>query len=285
MNDDSPGQPRSWLEKLTDLFSDDPQSRQDIKDIVREAADRSIVDSETLSILEGALQISDMQVRDIMVPKSQMVSIHINHTLKECLPAIIESAHSRFPVMGEDTDDVQGVLLAKDLLPLLLDDNPSAFQLSNIIRPAVVIPESKRLNHLLREFRNTRNHMAIVIDEFGGIAGLVTIEDVLEQIVGEIEDEHDLDEEESLIKEVEPGITVVKALAPLEDFNKHFRTDIPNDDFDTIGGVVVHEFGRVPECNESINISGWDFRVIHGTSRQINLLEVTQKHEETSVAE
>ncbi|MFL0806171.1 MAG: CBS domain-containing protein [Oceanobacter sp.] len=276
MNDDSPGQPRSWLEKLTDLFSDDPQSRQDIKDIVREAADRSIVDSETLSILEGALQISDMQVRDIMIPRSQMVSIHINDTLKECLPAIIESAHSRFPVMGEDTDDVQGVLLAKDLLPLLLDDNPSAFQLSNIIRPAVVIPESKRLNHLLREFRNTRNHMAIVIDEFGGIGGLVTIEDVLEQIVGEIEDEHDLDDEESLIKEVEPGITVVKALAPLEDFNKHFGTDIPNDDFDTIGGIVVHQFGRVPECNEHIQINDWNFRVIHGTSRQINLLEVTQ---------
>lgn len=284
MNDESPGQPRSWLEKLTDLFSDDPQSRQDIKEIVREAAGRSIVDSETLSILEGALQISDMQVRDIMIPRSQMVSIHINDTLKECLPAIIESAHSRFPVMGEE-GDVQGILLAKDLLPLLLDKTPDIFRLATIIRPAVVIPESKRLNHLLREFRNTRNHMAIVIDEFGGIGGLVTIEDVLEQIVGEIEDEHDLDEEESLIKEVEPGITVVKALAPLEDFNKHFGTDIPSDDFDTIGGVVVHEFGRVPECNENINISGWNFRVIHGTSRQINLLEVTQKHEETSEAE
>jgi len=276
MNDDSSGQPRSWLEKLTDLFSDDPQSRQDIKEIVREAADRSIVDGETLSILEGALQISDMQVRDIMIPKSQMVSININDTLKECLPAIIESAHSRFPVMGDNPDDIQGILLAKDLLPLILDDNSSNFRLRDIIRKKVVVPESKRLHHLLREFRNARNHMAIVLDEFGGVAGLVTIEDVLEQIVGEIEDEHDFDEEESLIKEVEPGITVVKALTPLEDFNEHFGTEIPDDDFDTIGGVVVHQFGRVPECNELIQINDWNFRVIHGTSRQINLLEVTR---------
>ena len=281
MNDDSPGQPRSWLEKLTDLFSDDPQSRQDIKEIVREAAERSIVDSETLSILEGALQISDMQVRDIMIPKSQMVSININDTLKDCLPSIIESAHSRFPVMGDNPDDVQGILLAKDLLPLLLDQNTTSFRLRDVIRKKVVVPESKRLHLLLREFRIARNHMAIVVDEFGGVAGLVTIEDVLEQIVGEIEDEHDFDEEESLIKEVEPGITVVKALTPLEDFNEHFDTQIPDDDFDTIGGVVIHKFGRVPECNDLTQIDGWNFRVIHGTSRQINLLEVTRIHETT----
>ena len=279
MNDDSSGQPRSWLEKLTDLFSDDPQSRQDIKEIVREAAERSIVDGETLSILEGALQISDMQVRDIMIPKSQMVSININDTLKDCLPAIIESAHSRFPVMGDNPDDVQGILLAKDLLPLLLDQNIATFRLRDVIRKKVVVPESKRLHLLLREFRIARNHMAIVVDEFGGVAGLVTIEDVLEQIVGEIEDEHDFDEEETLIKEVEPGITVVKALTPLDDFNEHFDTNIPDNDFDTIGGVVTHKFGRVPECNDLTQIAGWNFRVIHGTSRQINLLEVTRIHE------
>lgn len=275
MNDDSSGQPRSWLEKLTDLFSDDPQNRQDIKDIVREAAERSIVDGETLSILEGALQISEMQVRDIMVPKSQMVSININDTLKECLPSIIESAHSRFPVMGDNPDDVQGILLAKDLLPLILDDKSSSFRLRDIIRKKVVVPESKRLHHLLREFRIARNHMAIVVDEFGGIAGLVTIEDVLEQIVGEIEDEHDLDEEEGLIKEVESGITMVKALTPVEDFNEHFEANYPDSDFDTIGGIVVHHFGRVPECQETIQIGDWHFKVIHATSRQVILLEVT----------
>lgn len=262
-------------------FSDDPQSRQDIKDIVREAAERSIVDGETLSILEGALQISDMQVRDIMIPKSQMVSININDTLKDCLPAIIESAHSRFPVMGDSPDDVQGILLAKDLLPLLLNQNTGTFRLRDVIRKKVVVPESKRLDRLLGEFRIARNHMAIVVDEFGGISGLVTIEDVLEQIVGEIEDEHDLDDEENLIKEVEPGITVVKALTPLDDFNEHFETNIPDDDFDTIGGIVIHKFGRVPECDDVTQIDDWNFRVIHGTSRQIYLLEVTRCHETT----
>jgi magnesium and cobalt transporter len=279
MSDDRSAQPRSWLEKLTDLFSDDPQSRQDIKVIVREAAERSIVDSETLNILEGALQVSEMQVRDIMIPRPQVVSIQVNEPLRECLPRIIDSAHSRFPILGEGPNEVLGIILAKDLLPLLLadqsDDIQSSFHLQDILRPAIFVPESKRLNVLLREFRSNRNHMAIVVDEFGGVAGLVTIEDVLEQIVGEIEDEHDYADEDSLIKKVEDGTFMVKALTPVDDFNEHFDADFSDDDFDTIGGIVVHHFGRVPECNESITIGNWTFKVVNGTSRQINLLEVT----------
>ncbi|MCT7360706.1 MAG: magnesium/cobalt efflux protein [Thalassobium sp.] len=275
MSEDRSGQHRSWLERLTDLFSDDPQSRQDIKVIVREAAERSIVDNETLNILEGALQVSEMQVRDIMIPRSQMTSINVNDALKDYLPQIIESAHSRFPVMGEGQDEVLGIMLAKDLLPLILNENREEFRLKEVLRPTTFVPESKRLNVLLREFRATRNHMAIVVDEFGGVAGLVTIEDVLEQIVGDIEDEHDFDEEDSMIKEVEDGITMVKALTPVDDFNEHFSARFPDDEFDTIGGIVVHHFGRVPECNESIRIEQWQFKVVNGTSRQINLLEVT----------
>lgn len=276
MSEDRPiSQQKSWLEKLTDLFSDDPQSRQDIKEIVREAANRSIVDTETLAILEGALQVSEMQVRDIMIPRSQMISINLNDSLKNYLAQIIESAHSRFPVIGEDQDEVLGILLAKDLLPLILNENREDFRLKEVLRPTTFVPESKRLNVLLQEFRATRNHMAIVVDEFGGVAGLVTIEDVLEQIVGEIEDEHDFDDDDSLIKEVEDGVTMVKALTPIEDFNEHFSTRFSDQEFDTIGGIVVHHFGRVPECNESIQVDQWNFKVVNGTSRQINLLEVT----------
>lgn len=271
----SSSQQKSWLEKITDLFSDDPQSRQDIKEIVREAAQRSIVDSETLTILEGALQVSEMQVRDIMIPRSQMISINLNDPLKDYLPQIIESAHSRFPVLGEDQDEVLGILLAKDMLPLILNEDREAFHLKQVLRPTTFVPESKRLNVLLQEFRATRNHMAIVVDEFGGVAGLVTIEDVLEQIVGEIEDEHDFDEDDGMIKEVEEGITMVKALTPIEDFNEHFSTKIQDQDFDTIGGIVVHHFGRVPECNECIRVDNLSFKIVNGTSRQINLMEVT----------
>lgn len=276
MSDDRSSQPRSWLERFTDLFSDDPQSRQDIKDIVREAAERSIVDSDTLTILEGALQVSEMQVRDIMVPRSQMVAIGINDPIQEFLPRIIESAHSRFPVLGEGQNEVLGVLLAKDLLPLILNGQRDSFVLQDILRPTTFVPESKRLNVLLREFRATRNHMAVVVDEFGGAAGLVTIEDVLEQIVGDIEDEHDDHDEDGNIKVMDDGAIMVKALTPVEDFNEHFHTHLPDDDFDTVGGIVIHHFGRVPECNESIRIDQWQFKVVNGTSRQINLLEVTR---------
>ena len=257
------------------MFSDDPQSRQDIKEIVREAAKRSIVDTETLTIVEGALQVSDMQVRDIMIPRAQMTSIGIDEALADALQKITESAHSRFPVLGDDHDEVVGNLLAKDLLPLILNDQRDDFHLRDVLRPATFVPESKRLNVLLQEFRATRNHMALVVDEFGGVAGLVTIEDVLEQIVGEIEDEHDFDDDDSLIKVMDDGTCMVKALTPIDDFNEHFKADFANSEFDTIGGIVVHHFGRVPECNEAINIDRWQFKVVNGCSRRINLMQVT----------
>jgi magnesium and cobalt transporter len=266
---------KTWLDKLSTLFSDDPNDRQDLKEILREAAERNVVDSETLSILEGALQVSDMQVRDIMVPRSQMVCIKAEESLKEFLPSIIESAHSRFPVLGEGQDEVLGVLLAKDLLPLILNENREDFDVKEVLRSAAFVPESKRLNILLKEFRATRNHMAIVADEFGGIAGIVTIEDVLEQIVGEIEDEHDQDDDDSFIKELHHNVRMVKALTPIEDFNEHFSTKFDDKEFDTIGGIVVQHFGRVPECDEAIIIHNWHFKIVNGTGRRINLMEVT----------
>jgi magnesium and cobalt transporter len=268
-------QSKTWLDKLSTLFSDDPNDRQDLKDILREAAERNVVDTETLSILEGALQVSDMQVRDIMVPRSQMVCIKAEESLKEFLPSIIESAHSRFPVLGEDQDEVLGVLLAKDLLPLVLNENLEDFNIKDLLRAAAFVPESKRLNILLKEFRATRNHMAIVADEFGGIAGIVTIEDVLEQIVGEIEDEHDQDDDDSFITELDNNVRMVKALTTIEDFNQHFDTKFDEKEFDTIGGIVIQHFGRVPECDEAITINDWRFKVVNGTGRRINLMEVT----------
>lgn len=275
MSDDQTSQPRSWLEKLTDLFSDDPQSRQDIKDIVREAAKRSIVDADTLNIIEGALQVSDMQVRDIMIPRSQMVSVSIDDRISEFLPRIIRAAHSRIPVLASDDEsEVVGLLLVKDLLPLALTGNTDSTALKDIMRRAIFVPESKRLNVLLHEFRAKRHHMAIVVDEFGGVSGLVTIEDVLEQIVGDIKDEYDPDDDANSIRDLANGAAIVKALTPVEDFNLHFNAQFSDDEFDTIGGIVMHYFGRVPEVNDSINIDGWLFTVKQSTSRQIELLEV-----------
>lgn len=267
---ESDGSPRNWFDKLTDLFSDDPKNRQDIKSILRESAQRSVVDSETLSIMEGALQISEMQVRDIMIPRAQMVYVEQDSNMHKALPAIIESAHSRFPVMDLEKNEVVGILLAKDLLPLL--NQGKEVDLRSIMRPVIYIPESKRLSILLREFRATRNHMAIVINEFGGVDGLITIEDVLEQIVGNIEDEHDV--EENLISQVEAGVFMVQAKVGIEEFNAHFNSDFSANEYDTIGGLVTAEFGRVPECNELIKIGNWNFKVVNGTSRTLYLLEV-----------
>lgn len=276
MSDEQTSQPRSWLEKLTDLFSDDPQSRQDIKDIVREAAERSIVDTDTLNIIEGALQVSDMQVRDIMVPRSQMVTVSIDDSISEFLPRIIKAAHSRIPVLASDNEsEVIGLLLVKDLLPLALTCESDSTELKDVMRPAIFVPESKRLNVLLHDFRAKRHHMAVVVDEFGGVSGLVTIEDVLEQIVGDIKDEYDPEDDlTSSIRDLANGTSLVNALTPVEDFNEHFKAQFSDDEFDTIGGIVMHFFGRMPDTNESINIDGWLFTVKQSTSRQIGLLEV-----------
>ncbi|BAN46544.1 HlyC/CorC family transporter [Metapseudomonas resinovorans] len=265
---------RSWLEKLTQAFAHEPKSRQELLELLREAHQNKLLDSEALSIVEGAIQVADLQVRDIMVPRSQMISIKANQTPKEFLPAIIDAAHSRYPVVGESLDDVMGILLAKDLLPLILQDNGQAFNIKDLLRPATFVPESKRLNVLLREFRANHNHMAVVIDEYGGVAGLVTIEDVLEQIVGDIEDEHDV-EEDSYIKPLPSGDFIVKALTPVDAFNEFFETDFSEDEFDTVGGLVMGAFGHLPKRNETTEIGEFRFRVLNADSRRIHLLRLS----------
>ncbi|GLZ84176.1 ion transporter [Metapseudomonas resinovorans] len=265
---------RSWLEKLTQAFAHEPKSRQELLELLREAHQNKLLDSEALSIVEGAIQVADLQVRDIMVPRSQMISIKANQTPKEFLPAIIDAAHSRYPVIGESLDDVMGILLAKDLLPLILQDNGQAFNIKDLLRPATFVPESKRLNVLLREFRANHNHMAVVIDEYGGVAGLVTIEDVLEQIVGDIEDEHDV-EEDSYIKPLPSGDFIVKALTPVDAFNEFFETDFSEDEFDTVGGLVMGAFGHLPKRNETTEIGEFRFRVLNADSRRIHLLRLS----------
>ncbi|TRX74272.1 HlyC/CorC family transporter [Pseudomonas mangiferae] len=266
---------RSWLDKLTQAFAHEPKNRQELLELLREAHQNKLLDSEALAIVEGAIQVADLQVRDIMVPRSQLVSIKACQSPQEFLPAIIESAHSRYPVVGESLDDVLGVLLAKDLLPLLLKSPSDApFNLADLLRPATFVPESKRLNVLLREFRANHNHMAIVIDEYGGVAGLVTIEDVLEQIVGDIEDEHDV-EEDSYIKALPSGDFIVKALTPVDAFNEFFETAFSEDDFDTVGGLVMGSFGHLPKRNESTEIGDFRFRVLNADSRRVHLLRLT----------
>lgn len=264
----------SWIGKLKDVFTESINDSRDLIEILRRAQRNQVLDADGLSIIEGALQVSDMQVREIMIPRSQVVTVSIDASPEEFLPTVIEAAHSRFPVIGESLDDVEGILLAKDLLPLILEKDTGKFDLKDILRPATFIPESKRLNVLLKEFRETRNHMAVVIDEYGGLAGVVTIEDVLEQIVGEIEDEHDVDEE-AYIKRYDDENYVVKALTPIDDFNEHFHSNFSEEEFDTIGGLVMQQFGHIPERDESIGIGPYIFKVLNADNRQIRLLQVS----------
>lgn len=264
---------KSWLDRLVQAFVHEPQNRQELLELLREAHANDVLDIEALSIIEGALQVADMQVRDIMIPRSQMTTIKSTHSPREFLPAVIEAAHSRYPVIGESVDEVLGILLAKDLLPLLLEDNMERFNIKDMLRPATCVPESKRLNVLLREFRANRNHMAIVIDEYGGVAGLVTIEDVLEQIVGDIEDEHDIDENDH-IKPLPSGDFLVKGLTDIEDFNEHFGTSFSDEEFDTVGGLVMNAFGHLPKRNEVVELDGFRVRVLNADSRRVHLLRV-----------
>ncbi|GAB3316082.1 HlyC/CorC family transporter [Haliea atlantica] len=264
---------RSWLEKIALLFSSEPHNRRDLEDVLAIAAENEVIDPDARSIMEGAMKVSDMQVRDIMIPRAQMVVIKAGATLEEMLPQIIRSAHSRYPVVGESPDDVQGILLVKDMLPEILSQDHSEFRIQNLLRPAVVVPESKRLNVLLREFRENRNHMAIVIDEYGGVAGLVTIEDVLEEIVGDIEDETDV-EEDQFIRKIGDGDYFVKALTPIEDFNDYFHTRFSDEEFDTIGGLVIQAFGHMPARNEVTWIDDCEFKVINADQRKIHSLRM-----------
>ncbi len=264
----SDGNDRSWIEKITLLFSSEPRTRRDLEDVLRLAMENEIIDQDAHSIMEGAMQVSDMQARDIMIPRSQMVYIKAEGTLEDILPQIIRSAHSRYPVVGDSPDIILGILLAKDLLPQILNLDNGNFKIEELLRPAMVVPESKRLNVLLREFRENRNHMAIVIDEYGGVAGLVTIEDVLEEIVGEIEDETDAQVDRH-IHMIDTNEFMVKALTPIEEFNEYFDCDFSDDDFDTIGGLVIQAFGHMPTRHEITTISGFKFEVIKADQRKI----------------
>jgi len=265
---------KSWIDKLFNAFSAEPKSREELLDIIKEAAENKVVDSQALEIIEGALDVADQQVREVMIPRSQMILVNIDDQPKELLPKIIESGHSRFPVIGESTDDVRGILLAKDLLSLILGGLEN-FTLANVLRPATIVPESKRLNILLREFRENRYHMALVIDEYGGISGLVTIEDILEEIVGEIEDETDESADDAYIRKVSDSDYIIKALTPVEDFNEYFETNFNEDEFGTIGGILMGSFGHLPERNETASLDGYQFRVLYADNRQIHLLRLT----------
>ena len=263
--------PQTWLEKISKIFSSEPRNRNELREALSEARDSGILSEDAYAMMEGALDVSEMQVRDVMIPRSQMVVVHEDSDLDTCLPLILESGHSRFPVIGEDKDEVEGILLAKDLLHHF-SNGRDGFDLSKVLRPAVIIPESKRLNVLLRDFRASRNHMAIVVDEYGGVAGLVTIEDVLEEIVGEIDDEHDIEEDANITKIADNRFSV-HALTPIEEFNENFESSLSDDECDTVGGLVLAEFGRLPETGEQVEILGFEFKILNADNRRIHLLE------------
>ncbi len=262
----------SWFERLSDLLLREPEDREQLVTLLHSAYDRNLLDGDALSMIEGVLQVSEMRVRDIMIPRTQMDVIDVNDTPDQFVPLVMATAHSRFPVIDKNRDDVIGVLLAKDLLRYYAGEEE--FNVRDMLRPAVFVPESKPLNVLLREFRASRNHMAMVVDEYGGVAGLVTIEDVLEQIVGEIEDEYDFDESEDNIVREESGTFRVKARTEISAFNESFGTGFSDEDFDTIGGLLISRFGRLPKRGESITLEGLRFQVLSSDSRRLHALNV-----------
>jgi hemolysin (HlyC) family protein len=264
---------KNWIEKITHAFSSEPKTRKDLIDLLNVAEQNEVIDQDAVTIMDGAMKVSEMQVREIMVPRTQMTVIKAEQPLAQLLPQITKSAHSRYPVIGENTDEILGILLAKDLLPQILNSDAKEFDIKALLRPATAVPESKRLNVLLREFRENRNHMAIVIDEYGGVAGLVTIEDVLEEIVGDIEDETDV-EPDTFIKQLADNDYIVKALTPIDDFNDHFNTSFSDEEFDTIGGLLLQQFGHLPQRNEVARVEGFTFKVLNADNRQVHLLRM-----------
>ena len=265
---------KSLLDKFVQLFTGEPQNKEELVEVLNDAEERELIKPETKLMIEGVLEVSDMRVRDIMIPRSQMVTLDINAPIKESLPTILESGHSRFPVVSEDIDHIEGILLAKDLLAYGFEQQEAPETIADIIRPAIIVPESKKVEPLLKEFRSQRYHMAIVIDEYGGVSGVVTIEDILELIVGEIEDETD-DEIEEDIKFLAGQVYQVKALTELDTFNEYFNTKFDDNDADTIGGVVLHQFGHMPKKGEEVTLSKFEFKVTSADSRRIQTIQVT----------
>lgn len=266
--------PKSWIDKIAQVFSDEPTDTKSLLELLRNAEQDQLLDADALTIIEGALQVSSLQVRDIMIPRSQVVNVPAKLSPNEIIHLVTKASHSRFPVTGETVDDVMGILLAKDLLPLILNSQIEELDIKNIVRPATFVPENRRLNIMLKEFRETRQHMAIVIDEYGSVSGVVTIEDVLEQIVGEIEDEYDVDDE-SYIKKFDDENHIVKAITPMDEFNEYFGTKFTDQEFTTVGGLVLQQIGHIPERGETINIGPFLITVLNSDSRQIKLIKVT----------
>ncbi len=260
--------------RVARALGSEPRDLDELRGLILDAQRRELLGHDAHKMIEGVFQVADMRARDIMVPRSQMVVVEDDAELTDMLPAIIESGHSRFPVIDDNRDEVVGVLLAKDLLRYCTEEERTRFDIRDVMRAAVFVPESKRLNTLLQDFRSSRNHMAVVVDEYGGTAGLVTIEDILEQIVGDIDDEHD-SEEDFAIREQAPGAFSVDALTEIEEFNNFFGTEFGDDDFDTIGGLVSHQLGHVPASGESIVLDGLHFRVLDADSRRVREFQVT----------
>jgi len=261
------------LRRIYQNFSYKPKNKQEIAGSIKDSSDRGILEKGTLRMMEGALKVSTSQVRNIMIPRSQIIFVESNEKPNEFLTRIINSRHSRFPVINKESDEVEGILLAKDLLPLLSSERKNNMQLIDLLRPPVLVPESKKLNTLLDEFRVTKNHMAIVLDEYGGISGLVTIEDVLEEIVGEIEDEHDALPDEP-IKKIRDNEYMVSALISIDEFNEEFKSDFSNNDFDTLGGIVMHHFARFPKTNDAISIDNLRFIIASTEKRRLKKIKV-----------
>jgi magnesium and cobalt transporter len=266
---------KGWLDKIVQTFTGEPKNKEELVEIITEAQQREVINTETREMIEGVMEVSEMRVRDIMIPRAQMMTIDIGETVEQFLPIMLESAHSRFPVISEDKDHIEGILLAKDLLEYAFIPG-KIFELKNILRPAVIVPESKRVDVLLKEFRQKRYHMAIVVDEYGGVSGLLTIEDILELIVGEIEDEHDVEENDNDgIRPLNKHTYSVKALTPLEDFNTFFETKFNEEEADTIGGIVLKAFGHLPKRDEKVTIDNIVFNVTNSDKRRLIQLKVT----------
>ena len=265
---------RNWLERISAAFSGEPDTREDLVALLRDAHGNALIDADTLRMMEGALSVSELTVGDVMVSRSQMVSLSTESPFSELIAQVVESGHSRFPVHGEDRDEILGILLAKDLLRGVATSKGPC-EINPLLRPAVLIPESKKLNVLLKEFRLSRNHMAIVVDEYGGVAGLVTIEDVLEQIVGQIDDEHDEAADDSALIAVQAdGQYIVDALTPIGDFNQRFGAGFSDDEYDTIGGLVTEAIGHLPEVGEELTLDRFAFRVIRADARRVRAFQV-----------
>ncbi|HEY1723786.1 MAG TPA: transporter associated domain-containing protein [Steroidobacteraceae bacterium] len=263
-----------WRARITRTLAAGLKDRAQLVQVLADARDRGVLDTDAFAMLEGVLAVTDLQVRDIMIPRVQMVCLHRDDPVARILPAVVESGHSRFPVLDGDRDDVIGILLAKDLLRLFAGAEPSKFDMREYMRPVVFVPESKRLNVLLKEFRGNRNHMAIVVDEYSGVAGLVTIEDVIEQIVGEIDDEFDVEDDQNIRREGERQFSV-RGSTRIEEFNQYFKVELPESEFDTMAGLVMKQFGRMPRRGESVTLGEFEFRVLRTDRRRIDSLRVT----------